>query len=222
MIKKRTEAVAVTGMIAVVALAVSLAIGQTGKQDTAGKPTSDQGEPKLPAGCSEEDMKAFVEAGTPGKMHAFPADQVGVWEGKSQMWMGPAATEPATGTCTWTVKPLMDGRFIHCELTGELPGMGPFTGLGLTGYDNVSQKFVGSWLDNHNTGIMQGVGEISKDGKRIDWKYNYNCPITKKPAVVRQVDHYSSADTWSFDAFTIDPKSGEEFKCMHVDFTRTR
>ena len=34
---------------------------------------------------------------------------------------------------------LMDGRYIKCEMTGNMPGMGPFTGLGFYGFDNVSQ-----------------------------------------------------------------------------------
>jgi hypothetical protein len=206
----------------VIALSASLAAAQTGASDQPGKPGESPAAPQLPPGWSEADMMACVEAGTPGKMHEFLTHQVGVWHGKSQTWMGPGATEAADGTCTWTVSSIFDGRYIKCELSGELPGMGPFTGRGLTGFDNVSQKFVGSWVDNHNTGIMQGVGELSKDGKSLAWTYSYNCPITKRPAVVRQVDHYTDADTMSFDMFSTDSKSGKEFKCMHVDFTRQK
>jgi hypothetical protein len=219
-IKTRVHMSVVTGTVALAALCGSFAIGQAGAEDQPRKTGKVQGEPQLPPGWSESDMQACVQAGAPGKMHEFLTTQIGVWQGRSQMWMGPAATEPVTGTCTWTVSPIMDGRYIECRMTGELPGMGPFTGLGITGFDNVSQKFVGSWIDNHSTGIMQGVGELSADEKTLSWAYSYNCPLTKRPAVVRQVDNYAGANEMSFDMFTTDPKSGREYKCMHVDLTR--
>lgn len=223
MIKKTTVRMAIVmGMIGLSVLSAPQALAQTATNDLPGKPGEGSGAPQLPPGWSESDMTACIEAGTPGTMHEFLQGQVGVWQGTSQMWMGHGAAEAATGTCTWTVSSLFDGRYIKCEMSGEMPGMGPFTGLGLTGFDNVSQKFVGSWLDSHNTGIMQGVGELSSDGKQLAWTYSYHCPITKRPAVVRQVDHFTGENTMSFDMFATDPKSGQEYKCMHVDFTRQK
>ena len=34
----------------------------------------------------------------------------------------------------------MDGRFIKVEVEGEMPGMGPFHGFGIYGFDNVTQE----------------------------------------------------------------------------------
>lgn len=165
-------------------------------------------------------MQACMAAGMPGKMHEQLAKSVGTWVGKSQMWMGPTAAEPARGECTQTITSVMDGRYITGDMTGELPGMGPFKGFGITGFDNVSQKFVGSWIDNHSSGIMQGVGELSTDGKTMTWNFTYNCPITKKSAIVRQIETYPDNKTQTFEMFTTDPKSGKEYKCMRIDFTR--
>jgi len=214
----RFQGVMIAVVAAVAAFVGSAAIGQTA-QDHKKKSGA---APELPAGWSEADMAACTEAGTPGKMHALLAEQVGVWQGATKMWMGPDAAEPQEGTCTWTVRAIMDGRYIQCEMSGEMPGMGTFSGLGTTGFDNVSQKFVGSWVDNHSTGIMHGTGALSKDGKKIAWTYDYNCPITKKPAVTRQVDELPSGDAMSFEMFVTDPKSGKEYRCMHVDLTRKR
>jgi hypothetical protein len=176
-------------------------------------------QPELPPGWSAEDMQACVRAGTPGKMHEHLAGTVGVWHGKTQMWMAPG-TEPARGECTWTITSIMDGRYTRADLDAELPGMGSFTGLGIAGFDNVSRKFVGSWIDTHSTGIMQGVGELSDDSKVLTWRYTYNCPIRKKPAVVREVHTYTGPDTMTFEMFTTEPRTGKEYRCMRVDFTR--
>jgi len=219
-IKRTIQSLGVASIVGLAVLAGSLAAAQQSK-DKPAKGDGGHGQPGLPPEAQEH-MRACIEAGTPGKWHEWLGKQVGVWEGSSQLWMGPTGGEPARGTCTWTVTRIFEGRYLQAALNAELPGMGTFSGLGFTGFDNVSQKFVGSWLDSHSTGIMQGVGELSKDGKRLDWKYTQNCPLSKKPIIVRQVDHFIDADTIAFEMFTIDPPSGKEYKCMRVDFTRKK
>lgn len=214
-----------TGVAGLALAAASLALAQDAKDR---KPATPPGQEKpaagqeasLPPGWSQEEMQACIVAGTPGKMHEQLARSVGTWAGKTQMWMGPLASEPVQGQCSQTITSIMDGRYIKCEVTGELPGMGLFNGFGLTGYDNVSQKFVGSWIDNHSTGIMQGVGELSKDGKSIAWNFTTHCPLTKKPIVVRQIESYPDEKTQILEMFTTDPKSQKEYKCMRIEFTR--
>jgi hypothetical protein len=122
--------------------------------------------------------------------------------------------------CTYTVTSIMDGRYIKAELAGEMPGMGPFNGLGITGFDNVSQKFVSTWVDNCNTGIVNGTGEISPDGKVLTWNFTVNCPIAKKPTIMRHNEVLTGENTKTLDIFGSDPKSGKEYKAMHIEFTR--
>lgn len=179
----------------------------------------DHPEMVLPPGWTADDMQACMLAGTPGKMHEHLAEGVGVWEGKGTMWMAPGM-EPMQSECTLTTSVVMDGRYTKGEMAGDMPGMGLYSGFGLTGFDNVSQKFVSTWIDNHSTGMMQGVGELSADGKTLTWKFNYNCPITKKPAVMREIHRTTGERTMTYEMFNTDPKSGKEFKMMVIDFTK--
>ena len=218
--KVRRSLFITTCIVGVTAVIGSVALAQESKDKKPGTPPAGEQQPPLPPGWTPEDMQACMAAGTPGKQHEQLAKSVGTWTGKTQMWMGPTATEPLRGDCAQTITSVMDGRYITGEMTGELPGMGPFKGFGITGFDNVSQKFVGSWIDNHSSGIMQGVGEISSDGKTLTWTFTHNCPITKKPATVRQIETYPDDKTQVFEMFTTDPKSGKEYKCMRIDFTR--
>lgn len=201
----------------IVALGCVLAVSTAKAQESkGGKPATGQ-EPQLPPGWTQEDMMACAMAGTPGKMHEFLAQDVGTWTSKNTMWMAPD-TEPMTSAGTTTVTSFMDGRFIKCEMSGEMPGMGPFTGFGITGYDNVSQKFVGTWVDNYGTGIMNGTGELSTDGKTLSWKYQHNCPITKKPTVMRIVTTMKNPSSKTEEFFAIDPKTGKEYKMMNIEY----
>ena len=203
--------IAVLGFVA----AKSLVIAAPAKDS---KPAG-QPEFKLPPGWTEEDMKACIIAGTPGDMHKHLAKGVGVWEGKNTMWMVPGG-DPMKSESTATVTLVMDGRFTKCEVTGDMPGMGPYHGVGIYGYDNVSKKFVSTWIDNHGTGIMNGVGELSADGKTTTWKYTVNCPITKGPVVMREVETITGPKTKTLEMFSADPKSGKEFKMMSIELTK--
>jgi hypothetical protein len=174
---------------------------------------------QLPPGWTAEDMQAMMAAGTPGENHERLAQDVGEWTTKSQMWMQPG-TEPMTCECTATVKPIMDGRYVEVAMKGEMPGMGEFKGVGIYGFDNVSQKFVSVWLDNHSTGIMNGTGEASDDGKTITWNYTGNCPITKKPIQIKDVETVTGPGTKVIESFAPDRKTGEVYKMMRIEMTK--
>jgi hypothetical protein len=125
-----------------------------------------------------------------------------------------------TGECTSTITPMMDGRFIKIEMEGEMPGMGPYHGLGICGYDNVADQFVTTWIDNHNTAIMNGVGKVSDDGKTLSWNYSAHCPITQKPTTMREVETVTGPTTKTLEMFGTEPKSGKEFRMMRIELTK--
>jgi len=205
--------IAVVGLIAAVA---SLAIAADSNRD---RKAAGQQQPQLPHGMTEEQLKDMIAAGTPGKMHERLLNDVGEWQAKTTMWMTPDA-EPLTSDGTCTVAAMMDGRYIKSEMKGEMPGMGPYHGFGISGYDNVAQKFVSNWIDNHSTGIMQGEGELSDDGKMLTWNFTANCPITKKPVAMREVDTITGPNTKTLEMFGTDLASGKEFKMMSIELTK--
>lgn len=201
--------------LALVTLAAVIAIAAEPNDK---KPPS-TAEIKLPPGWTQADLEACMLAGTPGKMHEHLLKGTGQWTGKSTMWMGPGA-EPITSECTSTVTPIMDGRYIKYEMKGDMPGMGPYNGFGLYGYDNVSQEFNSTWIDNHSTGMMRGTGKLSPDGKTLTWKFTHNCPLTKKPAVMREIETITGPNTRTLEMFGADPKSGQEYKMMSISFVK--
>jgi hypothetical protein len=204
----------------VVVVGLAAAMGAIAVADVSkDSPSAEQPEMKLPPGWTEEDMQACILAGTPGEQHEHLANSVGQWHGTTTMWMVEGA-EPMESECKVTVTPMMDGRYTKCEWKGDMPGMGPYHGFGIYGFDNVSQKFVSIWIDNHSTGIMQGVGKLSPDGKTLSWEFTHNCPITKKPTVMREIETVTGPNTKTLEMFATDPKSGKEYKMMRVELAK--
>ena len=176
-------------------------------------------EMKLPPGWTESDMKACMLAGTPGKEHELLAKDIGVWHGKATMWMYPGA-DPLSAPCTYTVTSLMDGRYFKGEFACEMPGMGPFNGLAIRGFDNQSHKFVSTWIDNHSTEIISGSGALSASGKTLTWSFTYTCPVTSKPTALRHIETATGADSKTLEIFGTEPKSGKDFQMMKIEYTR--
>jgi hypothetical protein len=201
------------------AVAGSIAVADPAKKDVAPAAAQEQ-PPQLPPAWTAEDMQAYAQAATPGKMHQHLAKDIGKWRGKSSMWMAPGGGEPMTHECTMNVSWLLDGRYLKGEMAGEMPGMGPYNGVGVMGFDNVAGEFVATWVDNHSTGIMTGTGELSTDGKTLTWNYNFHCPITKKPTVMRQVETWTGPNSKTLEMFAPDPKTGKEYQMMRIELTR--
>lgn len=206
--------------------AITIAAAQPAKDPKGHAPTpsapaaGQPGEMPLPPGMTKEDMEACIAAGAKGEMHEWLSKGVGTWKGKEQMWM--TAQAPVMNLeCANTVTSLMDGRYTQCNLTGDMGGQ-PFHGMSINGYDNVTKKFVCSWIDNMGTGIMQGTGELSSDKKTLTWTYSYNCPIQKKVVTMREVDTFTGPDAMTMDMYSNDPHTGKEFKMIHIDFTRQK
>lgn len=201
-----------TGLAAVVA---SIATAQSSQNEH----SAAQDEMPLPPGWTEEDMQACVIAGMPGKQHQRLAEEAGTWRGTTTMWMAPGA-EPMSCPATMILTPIMDGRYVQCQMHSEMPGMGLYLGEGVYGYDNVSQQFVSTWIDNHNTGIMTGRGVETADGRTITWTYTYNCPINKKPVEMREVATKTGPNSKKLEMYGDDPKTGEHYKMMVIELTR--
>ena len=178
-------------------------------------------EPQLPPGWTKEDLAAFIAAATPGKMHEHLKLDVGEWSGKNTMWPAPGA-DPVVTDATTKVTPLYDGRFIRAEIKGEMPGLGSWDGLMISGYDNVAGKFVSTWIDNFSTTIAQGEGVLSKDGKTLIWTYTCSCPLQKKPVTMRQVETITGPGKKTLEMFSPEPKSGKEFQMMRIELTKVK
>src|SRR5262249_23711804 len=130
-------------------------------------------------------MDKMMKAATPEAQHAMLAKLAGEWTCTVKYQMDPAQPwQEAQSTAAVTT--LMDGRYVQETDSGQVAGM-PFTGMGVYGFDNVSGKYVSTWIDNMGTGIETSVGTPDASGKVITWSSTMNDPMTGKPMKSRMV-----------------------------------
>jgi len=163
-------------------------------------------------------MDKMVKAATPGPQHAMLAKFAGDWTCAVKYQMDPSQPMQEAQS-TATITPLMDGRYIQEVSSGQMMGA-PFNGMGLYGFDNVSGKFVSSWIDNMGTGIMTSVGSADASGKVINWTGTMNDPVTGKATKERMVMTIVDDDHHTFEMFGVPPGGKKETKMMTIEYVR--
>jgi len=164
---------------------------------------------------SPEEMEAWQRAMTPGAPHADLAQQAGAWKYVLRIWSEPGV-EPLVLEGVSTKTMIMGGRYLQEELNGEFMGQ-PFTGFGITGYDNVAGEFVSIWLDNMGTGISLFKGRSDDSGAHV-YDGEQLTP-TGEPMKTRSVGRTIDADHHNFESYVKQP-DGSEHLHMRVEYTR--
>src|SRR5688572_25610427 len=162
------------------------------------------------------EMEAYTKAGTPGAPHKALASTVGTYDLMIKNWHepgGPAMEEKGTATR----KMARDGRVLVEEVKATMMGR-PWTGHGMTGYDNVTGKYWSTWNDSMSTGLMVSQGTC--DAKHsCQYTGSWNDPIKKGPVKSRMTSRMASPGTEVFEMYG-PGKDGKEMKMMEITYTK--
>jgi uncharacterized protein DUF1579 len=161
-------------------------------------------------------MKAYMDAATPGAPHKAMQNLVGTWNSTIKMYDNPGTPTESKGKSTFTS--ILDGRYVQEHAEGNFNGM-PFNGYGTFGYDNVSKKYVGSWIDSMGTGIMQSTGSSPDNGTTINWEGTSSDPISGKTLTFHSMMKMVNKDQYHFEMNGPGP-DGKEMKMMEIDYNR--
>ncbi len=170
----------------------------------------------LSAQMTEAEGKAFTDFMTPGKIHAMMAKSDGDWKQSITFWMNPGAP-PMQMNSTCHNEMVMGGRYQLSTSEGEMMGM-PFKGQGLTGYDNVRNIFVTTWIDNMGTGIIYMEGKWNDATKAIEFAGKMTDPMAGKAIDARQVLTFMDDTHQKLEMFVM--HGDQEFKSMEILISR--
>ena len=164
-------------------------------------------------------MEAWAKAATPGKQHKWLAGKSGKWDFTGKFWQAPGQPpESATGTAERTM--ILGGRVASEKVAS--PGMmgQPFEGFGLTGYDNVTGEFWGTWSDSMGTGVMISRGKCDDKGA-CTFNAEFVDPLTGKKKTTRMASRDEGPDKEVHEFWDKAP-DGKEFKAMELVYTRKK
>jgi hypothetical protein len=174
---------------------------------------------KMPS--EEEMMKRWQESMTPGTQHKMLEESVGTWDAEVKMWMKGPGSEPTISKGTSENKMVLGGRYLQQDFTGEMMGQ-PFSGMGLTGYDNFEKKYVSFWVDNMSTAMSTMDGDMDKDGKSCTMWGKMNEPATgEKGKKVKYVTRFIDKDTQVFETYDVSAY-GDKKPTMEITYKRRK
>ena len=190
-------------------------------------------EQKLPSGAPMPDMvsmmKKWKAAYTPGEPHKKLDYFVGNWDTTTKMWMAGPGSPPTESKGTASMKWVLDNHFILHEAEGDM--MMPdetmqmkkvkHKGMGLTGYDNYRNMYIGTWADNMNTTILAFAGMCDPAGKVFTHYGEMDEPMMDvRGRSVKYVTRIVDQDHFVFEIY--DLMAGDNYKVFQIDYARRK
>ena len=114
---------------------------------------------------TQEQMEpAVADAAKPGPIHAQLMKRAGRYT--TTMTFSAPGSELQESAGTATLKPILGGRFLEEENSGESLGQ-PSAGLRLYGYNNGSKQYEAIWIYNGSTAFLVLDGSSDDSGKTV-------------------------------------------------------
>ncbi|MGH7231652.1 MAG: DUF1579 domain-containing protein [Nitrospiraceae bacterium] len=161
-------------------------------------------------------MEAYTKLATPGEPHKQFASLAGSWTTKTKEWMEPGKP-PTESTGSVEMRMVLGGRFLQQEFTGDMMGQ-PYSGMGISAYDNLLKRYVSTWIDTMGTGVFVMEGTASPDGKTITLK-GQHAELDGGHMTHRAVWKIVDGNTQTFDMYGTH-QGGKEMKMMEITYTR--
>lgn len=163
-------------------------------------------------------MQRMMELGTPGAGHQRLEPMIGKFKTTGTFWTAPdqpPTQNEGTTTNSWD----LDGRFLKQVFQGSYAGQ-PFTGLGYTGFNNLTQKYEGIWMDSMMTGMMPtSLGTADESGTVITFRREFVDAMTGEETTSREVLTIVDANRHTFEWYQPGP-DGKEMMTMRFEYVR--
>jgi len=198
------------------ALIVALSCLLLGAMVVGAQQDKPQAAPQTP---SPAEMEAWSKSMTLGEQHKHMGHMVGDWTYTIKMWMAPGQP-PQESNGTMHAESLMGGRYVEHHWSGNMMGM-QFEGRGTDAYDNVTKKYLSSWIDNMGTGIATSTGTCEDGGKKCTFSGTMSDPMTGGTSTNRSVITWVDNDTFTNEMYGNDP-TGKEMKMMEINAKRKK
>lgn len=165
---------------------------------------------------SAAQMKAWQEYATPGNPHKMMADEVGTWNCDMTFW-SEANGKPEKATSVAVIRMILGGRYQEADYKGTMMGQ-PFEGKSTLAYNNASEEYTTTFIDNMGTGMMVAMGKYDESKKSMELKGEMVNPVNGKKTPYREV--YTIVDPKTRKMEMYDVKNGSEYKSMEIVMTK--
>ena len=163
-----------------------------------------------------DEMSAWMDYMKPGPMHEMLAKSVGDWKTVSKFWMDPAG-DPMLVEGTGKTEMILGGRYQQMTHLSTMMGM-QTEGISTIGYDNATEEFTMTWIDNVGTDTAIAKGKYDEITNSIIMNGTMVDPMSKQEMNIKQVLKFLDNDHQLLEMYL--NYNGQEFKSMEIEFVR--
>ena len=168
-------------------------------------------------GEQTQEMQVWMEYMTPGPMHEMLAKSVGDWKTVSKFWMD-STGDPMVVEGTGKTEMILGGRYQKMTHRSTMMGM-QTEGISTIGYDNATEEFTMTWIDNIGTGTAIAKGKYDENTNSIIMNGTMVDPMSKQEMNIKQVLKFLDNDHQLLEMYL--DYNGQEIKSMEIEFTRS-
>jgi hypothetical protein len=172
-----------------------------------------------PAKADAPDVAALRQAMAPGKAHQQLEPLVGTFDVKVQVWVDPSQP-PVESTAVSVSNWVLGKRYVQTMLSGFILEE-PWSAISYAGFDNVTKRYVATYMDTGGTAMDWFTGTMSPDGKSATLTATVHDALTLEPVetemrlrVTPDGDHVT--EVWQSDG------SGTPVKVLELQYTRRK
>jgi hypothetical protein len=217
----------VIGLIALLALMAFLA----GQFVSSAKAAPHQENPMEDPAQMKEMMEKMFAAMKPGDHHKHLEQFVGEWNTTLKIFMGGPGALATETKGTASVRWALNGRFImeEAKWTMMMPDLkNPMSmervtceGLGLMGYDNYKNMYVGMWADNMSTHLLTMRGSRHPETNLFTYYGEMDEPgLEVGGRTVKYENRIVNEDKHVFSIY--DLHVSEDYKVLEITYTRKK
>jgi hypothetical protein len=148
----------------------------------------------------------------PGPEHEKLKEYVGSWDAEMDM-------NGQKSKCSATYKSICDGMWLQSDFQGDLGGM-KFQGHGLDGYNMITKKYVGTWVDSMSSSPMTFEGTYDEKTKTTTMAGESLGP-DGQPQKFKTTTVHKDKDHFTFKMFMV-TSGGDENLAFTIEYTRKK
>jgi hypothetical protein len=158
--------------------------------------------------CLAGSLLVAQEPPKPSKEHELIARSAGKHSGQMKIWVQGLDAEPASVPFEETNTVVLGGFWLRTEFSS-----GPYQGSGMSGYDPVKKKYVGTWADNMSPHMNVSEGTFDEQQRQLTMIFKGYDPATQKMTEHKSVTTYASpGQPATMTMYMGDPESGKFVK----------
>jgi len=163
----------------------------------------------------QSQMQQALAAAQPGPQHAQLMKVAGDYTTRETFYA--SGSEPQESTGTAKLKPILGGRFLEEENSGQSFGQ-PYSGLRLYGYNNGSKQYEAIWIYDGSTAFLVLDGTSDDNGKTVRYSGAFLGPDGERQTLRVTITHDDA------DHFTVKllGESAGGMSTLETVYTRVR